>query len=176
MQISERKALSIIFGISGLVFITVVILSRLPPSDTMPKFASYLPKLNAGLNSICTVLLITSWFAIRRGLVQVHRNLNLTTFGLSSLFLISYVVFHSFGVKTYFPVDHPWRPFYLIILTSHIILAAIVMPLVLASFYFALSGRIPTHRKIVRFSFPIWLYVTTTGVIVYLMISPYYQF
>jgi len=176
MQISERKAFSIIIAVSTFVFLTVVVLSQLPHSETVPTFVIYLPRLNALINSLCTILLVSSWFAIKSGRIDLHRRLNLTTFGLSSLFLVSYVVFHAFGVKTYFPSDHPWRTFYLIILSSHIILAALVLPLVLASFYFALAGRIDSHRKIVRFSFPIWLYVTSTGVIVYLMISPYYAF
>jgi putative membrane protein len=95
---------------------------------------------------------------------------------LSSLFLISYVIFHAFGVETRFPADNPLRPYYLTILISHIILAAVVLPMVLLSFYRGLTGQIEAHKRITRWSMPIWLYVTTTGVVVYLMISPYYPF
>ena len=106
----------------------------------------------------------------------MHKKLNLITFVLSSIFLLSYVTFHSFGVETKFPADNPIRPLYLTILISHIILAAVVLPMVLISFYFGLTNKVAAHRKIAKWSFPIWLYVTVTGVIVYLMISPYYQF
>ncbi|HMT29411.1 MAG TPA: DUF420 domain-containing protein, partial [Bacteroidia bacterium] len=113
---------------------------------------------------------------IRKKNIEMHKKLNILTFILSSVFLLSYVTFHSFGVETKFPVDNPNRPYYLIILSTHIVLAAIVLPLVLMSFYYGLTNKIKTHRRLTRWSFPIWLYVTVTGVIVYLMISPYYQF
>lgn len=106
----------------------------------------------------------------------MHKRINITAFVLSAVFMISYVTWHSFGIETRFPADSPLRPVYLIILLTHIVLAAIVLPLVLLSFYFGLTGKINAHRKITRWSFPIWLYVTLSGVIVYLMISPYYQF
>lgn len=172
----DKTALVIIYAVSVLVFTAVAVLSQLPKAETMPGWATYLPGLNATLNSICTVLLITSWFAIKRGRADLHKKLNLTTFGLSSVFLISYVLYHAFGFETRFPADHAMRPVYLTILISHIILAAVVLPLVLFSFYWALVGQIDRHRRLVKFSFPIWLYVTTTGVIVYLMISPFYPF
>lgn len=173
---NEKNIMTAICLISVLVFATVAVLSQLPKSENMPGWATYLPGLNAGINSICTVLLISSWLAIKNGRADIHKKLNLTTFGLSSLFLVSYVIFHAFGTETRYPSDHPLRPLYLSILISHIVLAAVVLPLVLFSFYYALAGQIDRHRKIVKFSFPIWLYVTTTGVIVYVMISPYYPF
>ena len=80
------------------------------------------------------------------------------------------------ALETTFPKDNPLRPVYLFILLTHIVLAAIVLPLVLISFYFGLKNEVVKHRKIVRFSYPIWLYVTITGVVVYLMIKPYYPF
>lgn len=176
MMQNEKRVMAAIYLVSFIVFAAVAVLSRLPKSETLPEWATYLPGVNAAINSICTLLLAGSWVAIRSGRPDVHKKLNLTTFGLSSLFLVSYVVYHSFGVETRYPADHPWRPVYLSILITHIILAAAVLPLVLFSFYWALAGKIERHRKIVKFSFPIWLYVTTTGVIVYLMISPHYPF
>ncbi len=173
---TDNKAIYLIGAISVLVFAAVVILSQLPKSETVPVWATRLPALNAALNSMCTVLLICAWAAIKRGRADLHKKLNLTTFVLSSLFLVSYVVFHAFGTETRYPAEHPLRPVYLSILISHIILAAGVLPLVLLSFYWALAGNFDRHRRLVKFSFPIWLYVTTTGVIVYLMISPYYVF
>jgi putative membrane protein len=172
----EKLILKVIYFVSAIVLLVVVILGMLPQSTNIPSFVKHLPKLNAGINAICSVLLIASFYYIRKRDIETHKKLNVTTFILSSIFLISYVIFHSFGIETRFPADNPVRPYYLIILISHIILAAIVLPLVLLSFYYGLTGKIATHRKLTRFSFPIWLYVTVTGVIVYLMISPYYSF
>ena len=173
---NEKKILRGIFILSGVIFIAGVVLGMLPRADNIPPFVSFLPKLNAIINATCSVLLITSLYFIRKKNIEMHKKLNILTFILSSVFLLSYVTFHSFGVETKFPVDNPNRPYYLIILSTHIVLAAIVLPLVLMSFYYGLTNKIKTHRRLTRWSFPIWLYVTVTGVIVYLMISPYYQF
>jgi putative membrane protein len=128
------------------------------------------------INGTCAILLIASLNAIKKGHISTHKKLNITAFILSAIFLISYLIFHSYGIETRFPAENSWRLAYLIVLISHIILAAIVLPLVFISFYFGLNNKIEKHRKIVRWSFPVWLYVTISGVIVYLMISPYYQF
>jgi len=174
--VTEKNALRLIYGISAAVFLAVVVLSSLPKAAHMPDFVRYLPRFNATINALCSVLLVSSFICIKNGNVLAHKRLNITTFCLSSVFLLSYVTFHAFGVETRYPANHPWRPFYLAILISHIILAAAVLPLVLMSFYRALRGQIPEHRRLVRWTFPIWLYVTVSGVVVYLMISPYYQF
>lgn len=163
-------------ALSIVVFGVVVVLYSLPKQDFIPEWAKSLPLLNATINATCSLLLVSSLMAIKRKNIQLHKKLNITTFVLSSLFLVSYIIFHSFGVETKFPVDNPIRPIYLFILLTHIILAAIVLPLVLVSFYFGLTGKIDRHRKVSKFTFPVWLYVTVTGVVVYLMISPYYQF
>jgi putative membrane protein len=172
----EQVALRTIYVVSAVVFIAVIILFNLPRVDNPPTWIPYLPLLNAVINASCSVLLIASFFAIRKKNIALHKRLNLTAFFLSSLFLVSYIVFHAFGVETRFPTENPLRPFYLVILISHIILAAGVLPLVLLSFYRGLTGQIEAHKRLTRWSMPIWLYVTITGVIVYLMISPYYQF
>jgi putative membrane protein len=175
---SEKNIFRIIFSVSLLVLILVIVLNRkiLPRPEVPPSFIYILPKLNAIINGTCTVLLLTSFYFIRQKKIQIHKRLNIATFFLSSLFLISYVTYHYFADETKFPADNPVRPLYLTILTSHIILAALVLPLILISFYRGLNMQVPQHKKIVRWAFPIWLYVTITGVIVYLMISPYYRF
>ena len=175
---SEKNIFRIIFSVSLLVFILVIVLNRkiLPRPEVTPSFVFFLPKLNAIINSICTILLLTTYYFIRRKKIRIHKRINITTFFLSSLFLISYVTYHYFADETKFPADNPLRPLYLIILSSHIILAALVLPLVLISFYRGLNMQVALHKKIVHWTFPIWLYVTITGVIVYLMISPYYKF
>ncbi len=166
----------LILVVSVAVFLVVVVLSQLPKRDVIPSWVTFLPKLNALLNGTTTIILLISLYFIKRKNIGVHRKLNLTACFLSTIFLLSYVLFHSFGVETRFPVDNPLRPYYLVVLSTHILLAAIVMPLVLLSLYRGLTGQVSAHKKITRWSYPIWLYVTTTGVIVYLMISPYYQF
>lgn len=173
---NEKKILRLIFILSGVIFLAVVVLGMLPRADHIPAFVPFLPKLNAIINATCSLLLIVSLYSIKNKNVVRHKKLNLLAFVLSSIFLLSYVTFHSFGVETKFPADNPLRPLYLTILISHIILAAIVLPLVLLSFYYGLTNKVTTHRKIAKWSFPIWLYVTITGVVVYLMISPYYNF
>ena len=175
---SEKKIFRIIFSVSLLVLVLVIILNRkiLPRPEVPPSFIYFLPKLNAIINATCTILLLTSFYFIRRKKILIHKRLNITTFFLSSLFLISYVLYHYFADETKFPADNPLRPLYLTILASHIILAALVLPLILISFYRGLNLQVLQHKAIVRWTFPIWLYVTITGVIVYLMISPYYKF
>jgi putative membrane protein len=173
---NDKKVFRLILALSVVVFAVVVVLYALPKADHIPDWATYLPTLNASLNGTCSVLLMISFWAIKNKKISLHKQLNITTFVLSSLFLVSYIVFHSFGVETRFPAENPIRPLYLFILLTHIILAAIVLPLVLISFYFGLTDKIDKHRKVSKFTFPVWLYVTVTGVVVYLMISPYYQF
>lgn len=172
----ESIALRTIYVVSAIVFVAVVVLFNLPRVENPPSWIPLLPMLNAVINAICSLLLIASFIMIKRKQISWHKRLNLTAFFLSSLFLVSYIIFHAFGVETRFPADNPMRPFYLVILISHIILAALVLPLVLLSFYRGITGKIEAHKKITRWSMPIWLYVTVTGVIVYLMISPYYSF
>ena len=173
---NEKKILTGIYIFSGLVLVAVLALSMLPQSETIPSFVPFLPKLNAFINATCSVLLVTSLYFIKQKNIVMHKKLNIATFVLSSVFMLSYVTFHSYGIETRFPSDNPIRPYYLAILISHIILAAIVLPMVLLSFYYGLTNKIKTHKRLTRWSFPIWLYVTVSGVIVYLMISPYYKF
>lgn len=173
---NDGKTLNTVVILSVVVFGAVVMVYNLPRAETVPGFVRHLPTLHAILNGTCFLLLVLSYRAIRNHQVSLHKRLNLAAFGLSAVFLVSYILFHSFGVETKFPADSPIRPLYLFILITHILTAAVVLPLVLLSFYHGLKGNLPTHRKVVRFSFPIWLYVTLTGVIVYLMISPYYSF
>ncbi len=176
MNISDKVISRIIIGVTIAVPVLVTILHFMPKPDTVPDIIKHCPLLNAILNGACTVLLIMSYIAIRNKKVTLHKRLNVTAFTLSAMFLLSYVAYHSFGKETLFPKDNPWRPIYLFILSTHIILAAVVLPMVLISFYRGLTNQVAKHRKLARWTLPIWLYVTTTGVVVYLMISPYYNF
>lgn len=174
---NDKLTFRIVLGISIFVFIAVVILNRkiLPVPEHIPDFVYQLPKLNAIINGTCSLLLLISLYFIKRKKIEAHKKVNITAFVLSSLFLVSYITYHWMAKETSFPHDNPMRPVYLTILISHIILAALVLPMVLMSFYYGLLMDVKKHRKIVRFAYPIWLYVTITGVVVYLMISPFYQ-
>jgi len=172
----NRLYLRSIYFVSAIVFLLIVFLGRLPKSESIPEWAKLLPAFNAILNGTTTVILLLSFYFIKNKQVEIHKKLNLLACALSTVFLLSYVTFHSFGIETKYPADNPLRPLYLFILISHIILASIVLPLVLISLYRGLTRQVQAHRKIVRWSFPIWIYVTVTGVVVYLMISPYYQY
>jgi putative membrane protein len=132
--------------------------------------------LHAIINGTVAVLLVFSLRAIRRKNVKLHKKINLTAFVLSALFLISYVTYHYLVEHTVHPGSGAELMIYKIILYSHIVLSAIVLPLILLSFWYGLTNKVQKHKKLVRFSYPIWLYVAVTGVIVYLMISPYYPY
>lgn len=173
---NDKQVFRLIMVLSAVVFIAVIILNKkiLPVPEVIPAFVYKLPKLNALLNGTCSILLLLSLYMIKQGNIEVHKKLNLITFFLSACFLVCYITYHWMATETKFPADNPLRTTYLVILISHIILAAGVLPLVLLSFYSGLKLQKEKHRKLVRFTFPIWLYVTVTGVVVYLMISPYY--
>ena len=186
---TDKKFFTLSVVVSIVVFAVVVILNIIPKPDYAPSFVSHLPLLNAFLNGTCSLLLIASLYFIKKKNIPAHKKINLTAFFLSSVFLVSYILYHFFSEEVkYGDTNHDGlldatetavtgsiRAFYIILLLSHILFAALVLPFILISFYFGLNMKIPQHKKIVRWSYPIWLYVTVTGVIVYLMISPYYS-
>ncbi len=193
LQTKNERPIKIVIWITTVVIclaVTVLQMHIFPVPDVIPSFIYKLPMVNAILNGTCSVLLIFSLLAIKKRNIPLHRKLNLTSLLLSSLFLICYVTAHYFIPDTkYGDVDHNGmldaaesaavsgiKPVYLVILLSHIFLAVIVFPMVLLSFYYGLSDQREKHKKLTRFSYPIWLYVTITGVVVYLMISPYYNY
>lgn len=189
---TDKFIFRFVAGASLLVFLLVLLVYSkiLPHPAQLPAFAVFLPKLNAILNGTCSVLLVISLMFIKRGNITMHKRINIVAFSLSAIFLLSYVLFHYMAPETKFgdlngdgitdkaelAAAGGVRTIYLVILITHIILAAVVLPLVLLSFYRGLQMQVEKHRKLVRWTFPIWLYVTVTGVIVYLMISPYYHF
>ena len=174
---SEKLTYRIVLGISIFVLLAVIVLNKkiLPVPTEIPLFVYKLPTLNAILNGTCSILLLCSLYFIKNKNVEMHKKLNITAFVLSSLFFVSYITYHWMAKETSYPHDNPVRPIYLTILISHIILAAVVLPMILMSFWYGLQMQVIKHKKLVRFAYPIWLYVTVTGVVVYLMISPYYQ-
>ena len=117
---NEKTILRLIYIVSIVVFLAVAALGRMPKAESIPEWAKILPALNATLNAITTLLLLVSFYFIRKKNVQMHKKLNLTACVLSTIFLLSYITFHAFGVETSFPKDNPVRPFYLILLSTHI--------------------------------------------------------
>jgi putative membrane protein len=190
---TDKFIFRFVAGVTIFVVAVVIVLNRhlIPGPATPPAFTPYLPMLNAILNGTCSVLLLTSLYFIKQGNITVHKRLNILTFCLSSLFLVSYILFH-YLMRTdtmYGDVDGDGilskseladvgslRKIYLLILVPHIVLAAGVLPLILLSFYRGLQMQVQKHKKLVRWAFPIWLFVTISGVVVYLMIKPYYHF
>jgi putative membrane protein len=130
---------------------------------------SGLPLLNATLNGLTAVLLVCAYVLIRRGEIAKHRAVMLTAFGTSSMFLVSYVIYHYFQRAPQHYAG-PFRALYFLILISHICLAAIIVPLALVTLYRGWTMQVPRHRRIARITLPLWLYVSVTGVVIYLML------
>lgn len=135
---------------------------------------SFLPPIYASINGLTAIILLLALWAIKNKKIQLHERLMKSAILCSVLFLIMYVAYHMTSDSTKFGGEGMIRYVYYFILMTHIILSIVVIPFVLITFVKALSKRFDTHRKIARITFPIWLYVAITGVIVYLMISPYY--
>jgi putative membrane protein len=178
---NDKFISKLIAGVSVFVLIVVIILQSnilniFPDKTAIPSWVFLLPKFNAIINGTCSVLLLLSLYFIKKQDIESHKKTNILTFILSSLFLVSYIIFHATGIKTTYGGTGFIRTVYYFILITHIILAAVVLPLVLFSFQKGLNMEIVAHKKLVRWTYPIWLYVTVTGVIVYLMIAPYYTF
>jgi uncharacterized membrane protein YozB (DUF420 family) len=131
---------------------------------------SYLPGINASLNSVCALFLVIGYLLIRRGYVKAHRLCMLSAFATSTLFLVSYLTYH-YQVGSVPFEGRGWvRPLYFSVLIPHTVLAAAIVPLVLVTLVRALRGRFERHRRIARWTLPLWLYVSVTGVVVYGML------
>jgi len=129
-----------------------------------------LPAVNASLNALSGILLLLGFTLIHRRRVELHRKVMIAAFATSSLFLICYVVYHAQVGSVPFPRQGFVRPLYFTILITHVILAATVPPLAIITLTRGLRGRYPQHRRIARWTFPIWLYVSVTGVLVYVLL------
>jgi putative membrane protein len=176
LQNKQRMYMLIIWVLSVAVPVLVAILLFMPQTGKLGDLdVSFLPHLNAILNSATAICLLVGLYFIKRKQVIFHRTAMLSAIGLSSLFLISYVIYHYQAPHTKFGGEGFIRTVYFLILITHIFLAAIIVPLVLLSVYFAFSEQIDKHKRIVKWTYPIWLYVAISGVVVYGMISPYYQ-
>lgn len=161
-----------IISIAIPVVVAILFGVRLPNVEPL----SFLPPIYAGINGLTAVLLLVALWAIRSGKRALHQNLMTACIVLSLLFLLMYVAYHMTSDSTPFGGEGWVRYLYYAILISHILLSIAVIPLVLRTYARAYLKDFAAHRKIARITFPIWLYVAVTGVIVYLMISPYYVY
>ena len=163
--------LRIIYIVSIIISATVafLILGPRPVGIEGALDVSKLPLVNASLNGMTTILLVIGYILIRKKKRQQHKNIMLTAFGTSAAFLVSYVIYHWFksGPKQY---TGAFPEIYFFILITHIILAAIIIPLALITLYRGWSDQLKKHRKIAKITLPLWLYVSVTGVVIYLML------
>jgi len=189
LQKNDKQAKWLIGIFSVVVFAAVALLGNFKLNVSLPFDVHIFAAANAIINSIIAVLLIAALLVVKRGNYQLHKQLMITALILSVVFLVSYIAHHLLaGEARYGDSNHDGtvspeelaavggtRAFYLIILLTHIFLASIILPFILYTAYKGLTGEYQQHRKIAKYTWPLWLYVAITGPIVYLMISPYYH-
>jgi putative membrane protein len=172
--IRPRPAVGAIIVVSGLAvsFLLWLIYIHHASADFAGRWM-FLPGLNALLNGLCAIALCLGWYFIKRREIQAHRTSMFVALGFSSAFLVSYVLNHALHGDIIFPGHGAVRTVYLSILASHIILSIVALPMVLITFLFSLTKRFAMHRRIARVTFPIWLYVSITGVAVFVFLKMY---
>jgi putative membrane protein len=141
-----------------------------PAADQASARYAFLPALNAALNGLSAIALLIGYTFVRARRIVAHRAAMFTAFAFSTLFLVSYIAHHALHGDVRYPAHAALRMVYLPLLASHILLAIVALPLILVTFFFSLTGRIPQHRGVARWTFPLWLYVSITGVITYAML------
>lgn len=187
---NDKKANVLIIAVSLVIFIVVASLSRIPPPPFPFSFSVHVFALiNSIINSAVAVLLIAGLVTARQKNFRAHKSIMLTAMVLSILFLVFYIGHHLFaGDSKFGDINHDnvlteaekaavggIRYFYYFILITHIILAAVILPFILYTAYRALTGEYSRHRKLAKYTWPLWFYIAVTGVIVYWMINPYYS-
>jgi putative membrane protein len=171
---SPKRATVVILVVSALALLGLFgVIYGHGRATEVPAWVAWLPALNALLNGTSAVFICLAVLAIRRRDVVAHSRRMLAALGASTLFLVSYITYHAVHGDTPFGGQGLVRPFYFAILISHIVLSGVALPLVFTSLFFSLSGRFPRHKKIARYAFPIWLYVSVTGVLVFAMLRAY---
>jgi putative membrane protein len=171
-QFGTKPAIAAILAISAAATTFLFWLIYFHPAlDVTGKELTFLPALNAVLNGCAAVAIVTGYVFIRSHRIKAHRRAMITAFAFSTLFLVSYIGNYALHGESHYPGHSLIRTVYLVILVSHVLLSMVALPLVLVTFFFSLTGRIKTHRKVARWTFPIWLYVSVTGVIVYAMLA-----
>lgn len=168
---NEKNVNRIILGSSIIIPIAIALLFRVKIEGYD---FSFLPPIYAAINGLTGLLLIVAVAAIKRGNKKLHQMLMKFCLVLSASFLVMYVIYHTTSESTIFMEDGIIRYFYYLILITHIILSILIVPMVLFTFSRAILGKFEEHKRLAKITFPLWIYVAFSGVIVYLMISPYY--
>lgn len=171
---NDRRARLFIIIVSAVIFIAIAFLGRveLPVGGAFD--VHVFARFNAVINSIVSLLLVAGLVTVRQRRFRAHKRVMLAAMGLSVLFLLSYICHHLFSGDTKFGGIGIIRYFYFFILITHIFLAAVILPFILFTAYRAAVAEWPQHRRLAKITWPVWLYVSVTGVLVYFMISPYY--
>ena len=173
---NDKLAKALIYLVSTVVFLVVLSLHYLKFTNVNLGFDVHLlAKANAIINGTVSVLLVAALVAVKRKNFELHKKFMKGAILLSVIFLVTYIGHHMFAGETEFPKGNSMRGVYLVILSTHIVLAAIILPFILFTAYRALIAEFPEHKKLARYTWPIWFYVAVTGVIVYFMISPFYK-
>ncbi len=172
--IQQQKVSRFINVLSIAVPLAVAVMLGIRQKVDLGRWTDYLPHVNGVINSITSVLLLIGLYFIRQKNVAAHRRTMLTAFTFGTIFLVTYILYHLTHESTSFGGEGWVRPVYYFLLVSHIVLSVVVVWFVLRAVYFALSGQIARHKRTVKYTFPIWLYVSVTGVVVYFLIRPYY--
>ncbi len=174
IQKNDRLANIIIISLSVVVFALVVLMRKVKVDLGFGFDTHIFPKISAVLNSIVAVLLLAGLIAVRQKKFEMHKRIMLSAVVCSILFLVTYVLYHFTTPETSYGGTGTSKLIYLIILLTHITLAGVILPFILFAVYRGLVGEYSKHKKLTRYVWPIWFYVSVTGVIVYFMISPYY--
>lgn len=170
-SLSTTKFVAAVLAISAAVVLFLFwIIYFKPEVESTSAWVAQLPSANAALNMLSSVFLVAGYVAVKRKRYAAHVRLMLAALGTSTLFLVSYLIYHFIHGDTKFLATGLVRPIYFFILISHILLSIVAVPLILCSFGFALAGKFRFHRAVSRFTFPVWLYVSVTGVLVFLML------
>lgn len=171
---NDRKAKLLIYTFSVIIFLLIAALGRTRLNVDVGFDIHIFAAINAVINTIVTILLVVALVAVKQRKLVLHKNVMLAAMWLSVLFLISYVAHHLLAGDTRFGGVGSIRYLYFFILITHIVLAAVILPFILFTAYRAMIGEYEVHKKIARITWPIWFYVSLSGPIIYLMISPYY--
>jgi len=172
---NDVRARTLIIAVSIIVFGAVVALGKVKLNVELGFDEHLFAKINAAINSTVSVLLLAGLIAVKNKNYLLHKRIMTAAIILSCLFLVSYICHHLFTGETKFGGEGNIRYIYYFILGTHIILAAIILPFILFTAYRSMIGEFAKHKKLARITWPIWLYVAVTGVVVYFMISPYYN-
>ncbi len=174
-QQAARKYRPLVVVLSVAIYAIIGVLYVMPKSSAFDHMdLTFLPMMNAIFNSFTFIFLLAALVVIKRKNVKLHRRFILAAFGTTTLFLLTYTVYHSLAPSMPYGGEGPLKYMYYFILITHIVLAAIIVPLALVTLFRGWAMEVERHRKLARWTMPLWLYVSLTGVLVYLLISPYY--